>query len=224
MEEENPKKRNVRPEETSQLPLITLVVLLLIIVGLFYAGYEYVADDASGSEALTNMVADTTNKEAEPVRPLPADEKLPEPEVIINYTDDSTTSVTSVAPTPSAASTPTAATPPPAKKANLGGTTISHTVQSGETFYGIANRYNLTWQTLQSANPSIKDFKTDLKTGVTTLTVPVQAIHTVGAGDVLRVVASKYGISKQLLMQANKKDRDYAKRGEKLTIPFAEKQ
>jgi LysM repeat protein len=220
MEEENPKKRNVRPEETSQLPLITLVVLLLIIVGLFYIGYEYVADNASGSETLTNTVADTTNKEADPARPLPADEKLPEPEVIINYTDDTTTSTTPVAPTPS---TETTSTPPTAKKANLGGTTISHTVQSGETFYGIANRYNLTWQTLQSANPSIKDFKTDLKTGVTTLTVPVQAIHTVGAGDVLRVVASKYGISKQLLMQANKKDRDYAKRGEKLTIPFAEK-
>jgi LysM repeat protein len=37
---------------------------------------------------------------------------------------------------------------------------------------------------------------------------------------VLRVVAKKYGISKQALMDANKKTKDMADRGEKLIIPL----
>jgi LysM repeat protein len=45
----------------------------------------------------------------------------------------------------------------------------------------------------------------------------------VGPGDVLRVVASKYGISKDALMKANGKTKDFAERGEKLTIPFPDK-
>ena len=47
--------------------------------------------------------------------------------------------------------------------------------------------------------------------------------HTVGPGDVLRVVAQKYGISVQQLMDANGKTRNYAERGEKLIIPLGKK-
>ena len=96
-------------------------------------------------------------------------------------------------------------------------------MQSGDTFFGIANRYNLSVETLKALNPQIKDVTTDLKSGVTKLNIRVQAVHTVGPGDVLRVVANKYGISKQLLMQANGKSRDYAQRGEKLIVPFGKK-
>ena len=98
------------------------------------------------------------------------------------------------------------------------GETISHTVQSGETFYGIANRYNISKSTLQALNPGVS--QEGIKVGVTKLNVKVQGIHTVGPGDVLRVVAQKYGISKQALMDANKKTKDLSERGEKLIIPL----
>jgi LysM repeat protein len=49
----------------------------------------------------------------------------------------------------------------------------------------------------------------------------VQAVHTVGPGDVLRVVASKYNVSKEAIMKANAKTRDFSERGEKLIIPFS---
>jgi LysM repeat protein len=98
------------------------------------------------------------------------------------------------------------------------GETISHTVQSGETFYGIANRYHLSKAALQAINPGVAP--DGIKVGVTKLNVKIQTIHTVGAGDVLRVVAQKYGISKQALMDANKKTKDMSERGEKLIIPL----
>jgi len=98
------------------------------------------------------------------------------------------------------------------------GETISHTVQSGETFYGIANRYHISKATLQALNPGVS--QGGIKVGVTKLNVKIQTIHMVGPGDVLRVVAHKYGISKQSLMNANKKTKDLAERGEKLIIPL----
>ncbi|MFN3382062.1 MAG: LysM peptidoglycan-binding domain-containing protein, partial [Runella zeae] len=104
-----------------------------------------------------------------------------------------------------------------------GGVEITHTVQAGETFYGIANRYNIKSNTLKGLNPSIQDESKDVKSGVTRIKIRVQAIHTVGPGDILRVVADKYGISVQQLMAANKKTKNFAERGEKLIIPFPEK-
>ena len=231
MEDESPKKRNVRPTETSNLPFITLVVLVLLVLGMLYVGYEYIADDTSGAEELTSIVPDTSSNitlfesEANPI--------LAEPETIesVDGGEAELPEATVPTPTPSVEAAPPAETPKPKpaepkpepKKVDVGGTSYTHTVQAGETFFGIATRYNLKSETLKALNPEIKDVSTDMKSGVTKLKVRVQAIHTVGPGDVLRVVASKYGISKELLMQANGKTRDFAQRGEKLVIPFAEK-
>ncbi len=215
MEEEEPKKRNVRPKETSKLPLITLLSLLAIIVALFVIGWEYISDDAKGSDEVTNTVPDTTSKYIPPdIRDEP---ELAEP-------DDIEASIPEDVGTPVAVQEPPAAvveTPKPTPKpANVGGKEITHTVASGETFFGIANRYNLSTETLKALNPQLANTSTDLKAGVTKLNVRVQAVHTVGPGDVLRVVAKKYNITKQQLMEANGKSRDYAERGEKLVIPF----
>ena len=96
---------------------------------------------------------------------------------------------------------------------------ITHEVKSGETFSSIASRYNLKTETLKGLNSSISD----VKAGTTRLKVQVKAVHTVGPGDVLRVVAEKYGVTKSALMKANGKTRDFSERGEKLIIPFPEK-
>ncbi|GAB3995788.1 hypothetical protein GCM10028807_36850 [Spirosoma daeguense] len=103
-----------------------------------------------------------------------------------------------------------------------GGTTSTYTVGSGETFYGVANRYNMKISTLKDMNPGVSE--SDVKAGITKLNVKVMAVHTVGAGDVLRVVAEKYGVSKEAIMRANKKQKDIATRGERLIIPFPDKQ
>ena len=103
-----------------------------------------------------------------------------------------------------------------------GGVASTYTVGSGETFYGVANRYNMKLSTLKALNPGVSE--ADVKAGVTRLNVKAMAVHTVGPGDVLRVVAQKYGVSKEALMRANKKDKDIATRGEKLIIPYPAKQ
>lgn len=107
-------------------------------------------------------------------------------------------------------------------KVKPGGVRNTHTVGTGETFYSVANRYNMKINTLKALNPGVTEQA--IKAGVTKLNVNVMAVHTVGPGDVLRVVAQKYGISKEALMRANKKQKDIATRGEKLIIPFPEKQ
>ena len=76
--------------------------------------------------------------------------------------------------------------------------------------------------TLKALNPDVSE--SSVKAGVTKLRVKTMAVHTVGAGDVLRVVAQKYGVSKEALMRANKKTKDIAIRGEKLIIPLPDKQ
>jgi LysM repeat protein len=224
MEDETPKKRNIRPEETSRLPLITLITLLVIIAALFMIGYKYITDDTQGSEEVTDIVPDTTSKLTNLERSV--DPLLAEPDQIdtvrpiVEGTDGSVEETAPpVQPTPA----PAPEKKPEPKPVDVGGTEVTHTVQSGDTFFGIANRYNLSVETLKALNPQIKDVTTDLKSGVTKLNIRVQAVHTVGPGDVLRVVANKYKISKQLLMQANGKTRDYAQRGEKLIVPFGKK-
>lgn len=107
-------------------------------------------------------------------------------------------------------------------KIKPGGVASKYTVGAGETFYGVASRYNMKINTLKELNPGVSE--SDIKAGVTKLNVKAMAVHTVGPGDVLRVVAQKYGVSKEAIMRANKKDKDIAQRGEKLIIPFPEKQ
>lgn len=107
-------------------------------------------------------------------------------------------------------------------KVKAGGVSSSYTVGAGETFYGVANRYNMKLSTLKELNPGVSE--SDVKAGITKLNVKAMAVHTVGPGDVLRVVAQKYGVSKEALMRANKKSKDIATRGEKLIIPFPDKQ
>jgi len=103
-----------------------------------------------------------------------------------------------------------------------GGVASTYTVGKGETFYSVANRYNMKMATLKALNPDVSE--TNVKAGVTKLKVKAMTVHTVGPGDVLRVVAQKYGVSKEAIMRANKKDKDIATRGEKLIIPYPDKQ
>lgn len=214
--------RNPQPaEETSKIPTITLYVLIAVVAALLYAGYQSMKNDASVSEELVskrpNSVAMSNDNGADAVViPAPLEETGKDD---VAKDEKKTVEKPKEVEKEKVKEEPKIEKKKEEKKAVIpsGGETISHTVQSGETFFGIANRYHLSKSILQALNPGIEP--SGIKVGVTKLNVKIQAIHTVGAGDVLRVVAQKYGVSKQALMDANKKTKDITERGEKLIIP-----
>lgn len=209
--------RNPRPvEETSKLPTITLFVLIAMVIALLFVGWQSMKDDGVNDDDLVskrpNATAISGQNGAEPVIIPQALEETGEDNVAKDVKKK-------VEPKKEETVKKEEKTKEEPKKVEVPkGETISHTVQSGETFYGIANRYHISKATLQALNPGVS--QEGIKVGVTKLNVKVQTIHTVGAGDVLRVVAQKYGISKQALMDANKKTKDMSERGEKLIIPL----
>ena len=232
------ENRNRRPEESSKLPYLSLAVLVLMIAGLLYVGYEYIADDAADVDQLLNTPLDTTGRELQPI-PDENGQLKPSDNTAASE-NDNVASDDNSATLPAEEETIAAKPPKPEdeeeKKSEVkepekpkpaaidpGGIEITHTVQAGETFYGIANRYNLKSNTLKGLNPNIQDESKDVKSGVTRIKIRVQAVHTVGPGDILRVVAEKYGVTVEQIMAANKKTKNFAERGEKLVIPFPEK-
>ncbi len=215
------ENRNPRPvEETSKLPTITLFVLIAMVIALLFVGWQSMKDDGAKDDDLVSKRPSATaisgqNAADAVVIPPPLeetgndnvakDEKKKEEKKVEPKKEEVVKKEEKVKEEPKKVEIPK-------------GETISHTVQSGETFYGIANRYHISKATLQALNPGIS--QEGIKVGVTKLNVKIQTIHTVGPGDVLRVVAQKYGISKQALMDANKKTKDISERGEKLIIPL----
>ncbi|WP_234736140.1 LysM peptidoglycan-binding domain-containing protein [Tellurirhabdus bombi] len=252
--ESETSKRNSHPTESSSLPTITLAVLLLTIVALLYIGYEYIADNTSGHEELTNVALDTTSQNSAPIstepelvapieidtssRNAPVDLSQAEPPVEETVTTPASKPQTESASAEKKAETRTEAPkkgekpkeekpkevkPEPTKVViPAGGSSHTHTVKPGETIYSIATKYNMSIGTLKSLNPDLQD--NAVKADVTKLKVKVRAVHTVGPGDILRVVAAKYGVSLEALMKANGKTQNVASRGERLIIPYPDKQ
>ena len=229
------ENKNIRPEETSKMPNIALGILIFIIAGLLYVGYAYIADDAAEIGELSGTPLDTAGIDLQKIMP---DNSLPKPDAIDTsqlggnkaialpeqVTEEIPDKAIETKPAPEKLAKISESNSEPAAEINLKGEDLTHTIQAGETFYGLANRYNMKASTLKVLNPDIKDESKDIKSGVTRINVKIQAIHTVGPGDILRVVAKKYGISVDLLMAANKKKKNSAERGEKLIIPYANKQ
>ncbi|HEX8531686.1 MAG TPA: LysM peptidoglycan-binding domain-containing protein, partial [Cytophagales bacterium] len=218
-------KRTPARKKGPDLALITLGALAVIVLVMFISGAKYLSDEPVENSELVSGTMDTTavGEEREPEvaeavtasNPEPTGEKPKAPEK----------KPTPATPAKPAAATPDkAATPVPTAAATGKGMTISHTVRAGETFSSIARRYNLTNQTLKKLNPAIKNEGTDLKSDVTKLQVRVQAVHTVGPGDILSKVSARYNVPKELIMAANGKTADRTSRGESLIIPFASKQ
>lgn len=226
--------KNPRPTANTSLPLITLLVLVGLIGALLYIGYDSLADDTGNAKELTNVPLDTTD--------VALTGQTDNPEDLLPDTTNAPAPVDlSQAPAPEDSSiadrsagnasdndegeAPVSEAKPekkPEEPAKPKGPTSNYTVGDGETFYGVANRMNMKVATLKAMNPGVSE--NDIKSGVTKLKVRVKAIHTVGPGDVLRVVAEKYGVSKEAIMKANHKTKDFAARGEKLIIPLPEKE
>ncbi len=194
------EERNKKPQETAKnLPMAVLITLVGVVCLLLYVGWQMISDDASTVSDLDPQAV--VVREDEPIEA----EVAPEVE---EYVEEETSS--------SPVSTKNEDVKPVAIS---GAKTATHKVTSGETLFSIASRYNLSLKTLQSYNNNVS--ATTLKVGQN-LTVPVMEIHTVGPGDILRVVGGKYGVTVAALMKANGKTKNFAERGEKLIIPFKE--
>jgi LysM repeat protein len=102
--------------------------------------------------------------------------------------------------------------------ASPSGKSHSITVEKGETFSAVARKFGLKVDQLKALNPGVNP--DGIKSGSTKLNVKIQAMHTVGPGDIMRKVAEKYGVSKQAIMDANHKKDDITLRGEVLIIPL----
>ena len=214
MEDENPKKRNIRPTEKSNLPVITLFVLVLLVLAMLYVGYEYISDDATNSEELTSAAADTPEEKQVTSDLTEEDESE---EAVVNV-DEKPKASEKEKKEETKKEEPKKTEDPKAVASKIGGREITRTVKSGETFSSLASKYNLTTETLKALNPSISELKSGDK-----LKIRVKAVHTVGPGDILKVVSGKYSVSKEAIMKANGKSKDMASRGEELVIPFPTK-
>lgn len=216
------EERNPKPQETAKnLPVVVLGALIGIICLLLYVGWHFMSDDASSANEITDEPVkavgefDTeadTQVETESSQPDVATTETTEAPVIDVPKSDQKEKSSATTETK-----PAEKEKPKSGEKALKGELTTHTVETGETFYGIANRYNVSGNTLKSSNPGVEPG--GIKVGVTRLKIPVQGIHTVGPGDVLRVVAKKYNITVDQLMKANGKTKNFAQRGEKLVIP-----
>ncbi|MDR6560692.1 MULTISPECIES: LysM peptidoglycan-binding domain-containing protein [unclassified Arcicella] len=223
--------RNPRPvEENSNIPMITLLVLVALVIALLYVGWQSMSDETTKTEVVLSTAPQSDAMKGQDDADLvTAPSEMPEEDVENEGKKASEKAEIKkkekeekkVAEKEKEEPKKKEETAKPEKKATevaVKGTSFTHTVQSGETFYGIANRYHLSKSALQTLNPDVQP--EGIKVGITKLNVKVKAIHTVGPGDILRVVAEKYGVSKQLIMTANKKTKDITERGEKLIIPL----
>jgi LysM repeat protein len=210
------EERNPKPEEkTSGLPTVVLFILIGIICLLLYAGWHMMSDDASKvgdlKEATSEGIDGKEYLEADSSQNM---EYAQQTEVPVE------TEVATATPTPEPeikVETPKPAETKAAEPIKLSGESVVHTVKEGETFFGIGNKFNVTAATLKKLNPGVDP--NGIKVGVTKITIPIQGYHTVGPGDILRVVGEKYNVSVDLLMSANGKTKNMASRGEKLVIP-----
>jgi LysM repeat protein len=201
-------------EESSKLPVITLGILLLTLVGLIVVGFEHFVspdkDELIRAEKFVESnetVADAGQVDIDSTVDA-ADSLIIPKDSVLGKSDEQ--ELEEQKKEAEAEVVPEVSTP--------AGKSHAVTVEKGETFSAVARKFGLKVDQLKALNPSVDP--DGIKSGSTKLNVKIQALHTVGPGDILRVVAEKYGVSKQAIMEANHKKDDITLRGEVLIIPL----
>lgn len=206
-------------DSSAKLPIITLLILLATLLGLMMVGYEHFlstkSDELVKAEKLKmeedeTLLGDPTSIIIDSTEDDESTSNVPNQEDSIALADQDLEAQKKEAEAEKI--------PESESLKNVVGKSHAYTVEKGETFFGIANRFGLKPDQLKALNPGVDP--NGIKVGVTKLNVKIQTIHTVGPGDVLRVVAAKYGVSKKSLMEVNHKDQDITLRGEQLIIPL----
>ena len=107
------------------------------------------------------------------------------------------------------------------------GEAIIHEVERGETVYSIARRYSASWQDVLRANdlsePDTRAPGQKLTRAAGGPTGGSLVIHTVAAGENVTVIARKYGVSVDRVLDMNGLGRDHRiYPGQKMKIPVTE--
>lgn len=203
-------------EENSKLPVITLGILLLTLVGLIAVGFEHFVSPDKDELIRAEKFVEPEEDLAEAVQVdidstvEAADSLIIPKDSVLGKSEEEEIELAEQKKEAEAEVVPEVATP--------AGKSHSVTVEKGETFSSVARKFGLKVDQLKALNPSVNP--DGIKSGSTKLNVKIQAMHTVGPGDILRVVAEKYGVSKQAIMDANHKKDDVTLRGEVLIIPL----
>lgn len=199
----------LKESSSSNLPVITLMILLATLAGLVFVGYEH-------------FLGPQTDQLVKAEKPLDEDETYlgdVATSMVVDSTMDISPDTTKASDTTSVdlaqqkKEAEAEVVPVEAVVAEPAGKSYSYQSTSGETAASIATRFGLTEDQVKAMNPG------GVKSGAK-VKVKIQAMHTVGPGDVLRVVAEKYKVSKKSLMEANHKKEDITLRGEQLVIPL----
>ena len=203
-------------EENSKLPVITLGILLLTLVGLIAVGFEHFVSPDKDELIRAEKFVEPEEDLAEAVQVdidstvEAADSLIIPKDSVLGKSEEEEIELSEQKKEAEAEVVPEVATP--------AGKSHAVTVEKGETFSSVARKFGLKVDQLKALNPSVNP--DGIKSGSTKLNVKIQAMHTVGPGDILRVVAEKYGVSKQAIMDANHKKDDVTLRGEVLIIPL----
>ncbi|SKC89800.1 Predicted glycosyl hydrolase [Maledivibacter halophilus] len=99
-----------------------------------------------------------------------------------------------------------------------------YTVQSGDTLYSIARRYNVSVREIQNANPSLDPFNLIVGDVLCIprrqISCPGGRVHTVNERDTLLTLATTYNVSFNALSEANPDvDFDNLRVGQQICIP-----
>jgi LysM repeat protein len=200
-----------KESSSSNLPSITLMMLLVTLAALVFVGYEH-------------FLGPQTDKLVKAEKLVEEDETYlgdVATTMVVDSTMDIASDTTKVASVDSATidlekqkkEAEAEKVPEEVVEAEPAGKSYSYQSASGESVAAIASRFGLTSDQVKAMNPG------GIKAGAK-VKVKIKAMHTVGPGDVLRVVAEKYKVSKQSLMAANNKKEDITLRGEQLIIPL----
>ena len=130
---------------------------------------------------------------------------------------------------PSAPTATKRATPTPTQTVTPTPTPVLHihSIAAGETMWGIAHRYGLTYQELMDANPNIDPdvLWEGQEIAVPGYTSPVDgegaAVHTVREGETVWSIALQYDVAYQELLRVNGMDSNSVIRpGDELILPM----
>ncbi len=100
---------------------------------------------------------------------------------------------------------------------------ITYTVQPGDTVFGIADKFNISPDTVLGSNDALEDDPHRLQIGQKIVVLPVSGVyHTVRSGDTIAGIAKKYKVESQAILSY--KDNGLAENaslavGQKLVIP-----
>ena len=164
--------------------LIILCVLFVIVLGLFFSGWDYMTNDPSSNELLNQPTEIKQEKTDDPIETGPQNQpnsnKVDKKDQKSVLKDGGENKIDEK----------------PIQ--NTKDTIIRYIVKDGDNISKISEKFNVKKSSLKRLN----DLKDDeIKLGQD-LKIKVRAVHTVGPGDILSKLASDYNVKKDLIKKS----------------------